>query len=265
MTQLYSTSAFLLGLILGSFLNVCIWRLPRGESIVAPRSHCPQCGRMISWYDNIPVLSFLFLRGRCRSCERKISPQYPVVELITGGLSLLVYLKFGGGLPYLFYFLLLTAPLVAISFIDLEHKIIPDVISLPGIFAGLTSSLLLSQHGFAEPLLQSLLGMLTGGGILFAISWIYERLRHQEGIGGGDIKLAAMLGAFFGWKGILTILFFSSLLGSLVGVVMVLFSGKNLKLIIPYGPFLASGALIYLFYGKEIIRWYLSLTQFIYN
>lgn len=258
MTSLLLIEAALFGLILGSFLNVCIYRIPLGQSLALPRSYCPECGRFIHWYDNIPVFSFLWLRGRCRKCRRKIPLRYPFVELLTGFFSVVCYLKFGPHLSYLFYFPLLIAPLIVLTFIDLEHQIIPNVISLPGIVVGLLASLILSQMPLIESLLFSLKGILVGGGILFLISWIYEKLRHQEGIGGGDIKLAAMFGAFFGWKGVLLILFLSSLLGSLIGVLVMVFFRKGAKTVIPYGPFLSVGAVVYLFYGRELLRWYLG-------
>lgn len=263
--MLFGPLSILLGLIIGSFLNVCIYRLPRGMSIVIPRSHCPDCGRFVAWYDNIPLLSFLFLMGRCRQCRKKIPWRYPLVELLSGALSYLVFLKFGAGLPYLFYFVLLAAPLVVITLIDLEHLIIPDLLSLPGIGVGLLSSLFLSEGPLLESLIDSVLGLLSGGLALFLVSWVYEKLRRQEGIGGGDIKLAAMLGAFFGWKGVVLILFFSSLLGSLTGLFLILVYRKGLKTVIPYGPFLSAGALFYLFLGPELVSWYLGLTQKLYN
>ena len=250
---------FLIGLVVGSFLNVCIYRLPRGQSVVTPRSHCPECGRFIRWYDNVPVLSFLWLLGRCRFCRKKISFQYPLVELLTGLFSLVIFFKFGGGLAYLFYFVLLVAPLIAITFIDLEHRIIPDLFSLSGIITGTLTTLFLSGHPPAEALLFSLSGILAGGGTLFLISWVYEKLRHQEGIGGGDVKLAAMLGAFFGWKGGFVVLLFSSFIGTVVGIFLMILFKKGLKLAIPFGPFLASAALLHLFFGASIIRWYLGL------
>ncbi len=248
------------GLILGSFLNVCIYRMPRGESVVTPRSRCPHCRRTIPWYDNIPLLSFLWLRGRCRGCRRTISLRYPAVELTTALLSLAVYAKFGFGLAYLFYFVLLAAPLVAITFIDLEHRIIPDLFSLPGIISGLAATLLLMGLPPKEALIRSLGGIAAGGGSLFVVSWIYERLRHQEGIGMGDVKLAAMLGAFFGWKEVFIILLLSSLLGSVVGLILMVVFRKGLKMAIPYGPFLSWAALINLFFGHAIVRWYLGIT-----
>jgi leader peptidase (prepilin peptidase) / N-methyltransferase len=251
--------AWLFGLIIGSFLNVCIYRLPRGQSVAVPqRSFCPDCGRFLRWYDNVPIVSFLFLKGRCRNCQKRISFRYPLVEFITALLSVLIYVKFGGGLPYVFYFLLFAAPLVAITFIDLEHRIIPDIFSLGGIVSGFLAILLLSGQPWVSSLLFSLKGVLAGGGTLLGVSLIYEKLRHQEGIGGGDVKLAAMFGAFFGWKGVFVVLLFSSLFGSVVGLIVVAVLRKDLKLAIPFGPFLAAAALLYLFFGHQIVRWYLS-------
>lgn len=260
----FALAALFFGLVLGSFLNVCIYRIPRRQSVIVPRSYCPECGRFIRWYDNVPVLSYLWLWGRCRFCRKRISLQYPLVELLTGLLSLGVYLKFGGVLPYLFYFLLLAAPLVTVTFIDLRHRILPDVLTLPGIAAGVLATLLLSGLAPVSALLRSLFGILAGGGILFLVSWVYEKIRHQEGIGGGDVKLAAMLGAFFGWKEIFLILFLSSLLGSIAGVILLALFKKGLRFAIPYGPFLAGAALITLFLGAEIVRWYLGLTSILY-
>lgn len=264
MAALFVLWAFLLGLTLGSFLNVCIYRLPRRQSVVVPRSYCPDCGRFIRWYDNVPVVSYLVLGGRCRTCKKPIPFRYPIVEILTALLSVLVYLKFGPTWGYVFYFLLLAAPLVAVTFIDLSHQIIPDTISLPGIVAGMGATVVLSGLPWPLALSQSLLGILAGGGSLFAISWLYEKLRHQEGIGGGDVKLAAMLGAFFGWKAIFVILFLASLLGSVIGVVLLLFRRHKAQPTIPFGPFLSAGALLYLFVGKQLIHWYLATTAKLY-
>jgi len=250
--------------MVGSFLNVCIHRLPKRQSVVIPRSYCPDCGRFIRWYDNIPLVSYLLLGGRCRVCKRLISPRYPLVEALTAVLSVLVYVKFGLTWAYVFYFLLLAAPLVAVTFIDLAHKIIPDTITLPGIVAGLAATVVLSGLPLVGALSQSFLGILAGGGTLFAISWLYEKLRHQEGIGGGDVKLAAMLGAFFGWKAVFVILFLASLLGSVVGLLLLAARSKKSQSSIPFGPFLSAGALLYLFVGKQLIHWYLSATYKLY-
>lgn len=263
--SLFLTFAVVFGLVIGSFLNVCIYRLPQGLSVVVPRSHCPQCGRFIHWYENIPVLSYLMLGGRCHHCRKHISLRYPLVEGLTGLLSFLAMWKFGLGPAYGLYFLCLIAPLIVVAFIDLDHRMIPDFISLPGIAAGMLTTLLVNDLPLTAALLRSLWGILAGGGSLFLISWVYEKLRHQEGIGGGDVKLAAMLGAFFGWKGVFVILLLSSLLGSITGILLMIVLRKGLKLAIPYGPFLAGGALVHLFVGPELIQWYLGLTPYLYK
>lgn len=274
MMTLLQLWSILAGLLIGSFLNVCIYRLPRGQSIVIPaRSFCPNCGRFIVWYDNIPVLSYLFLGGRCRHCHKQISVRYPAVELITAILAFLTVRQWGFTLAPLYLFLFLMAPLVAITFIDLEHKIIPDIFSISGMLAGIIFNLifpLLHEDAYQRsfPIIGSLLfslkGILIGGGALFAISWLYEKIRHEEGIGGGDIKLTAMLGAYFGWKGIFVILLLSSLSGSIIGIILLVFQRKGLKAAVPFGPFLSLGALIYLFLGDKIIFRYLELTHRLY-
>jgi len=245
--------AFLLGAVIGSFLNVCIYRIPAGVSIVSPASRCPNCGAEIRWYQNVPILSWLGLGGRCARCKVSISIRYPLVETLTGLLFIVVLYRFGLSSATPVYFLFASA-LVVITFIDLDHQIIPDVISLPGIIVGFLCS-------FAVPWLSwsdSLLGILLGGGSLWLVAVVYELLTKKEGMGGGDIKLLAMLGAFLGWKAILPIIFISSLVGSLVGVPLILVKKADSKLAIPFGPFLALGALIYLFWGPQLISWYLS-------
>jgi len=245
---------FILGAVIGSFLNVCIYRIPEGQSIVSPPSRCPQCGTRIRWYQNVPLLSYLLLGGHCGSCRARISPRYPLVECLTAVLFVLVVWRFGLQ-PFVPVLWLLVAALVTITFIDLDHQIIPDVISLPGIAIGFLCSFLIPWVDW----LDSLLGILFGGGSLLLIAWGYEKLTGKEGMGGGDIKLLAMLGAFLGWRAILPIVFFSSLIGTLVGVPVMLVSGKGRRLAIPFGPFLALGALVYLFWGPQLIRWYLHL------
>ncbi len=254
---LFSIYSLFLGLCLGSFLNVCIHRLPKGESIAHPRSRCPGCEKLITWYDNIPLVSFLFLRGQCRYCHQKISYRYPAIELLTMLLSYFTYLHYPEPKVYLLYFLFLVCPLIVIAFIDLDHQIIPDVISLPGIIAGYIVTILLRKVSILDNIYWSSLGVLAGGGSLFLISWLYLKLRKQEGLGGGDVKLAAMLGAFFGWKGVLISLFFASSLGSLIGVVYLRLSKKDFQATIPFGPFIVLGSLIYFYWGNQIIYWYL--------
>ena len=246
--------AFVVGAAVGSFLNVCIWRLPRNESIVFPSSHCPSCNARIPFYDNIPILSYLLLRGRCRACKGKISPQYPIVELVNGLLTLALFLKFGPGLAFLVLFVFSSA-LVAITFIDLEHQIIPDCISLPGIPIGFAVSFFLPWLGWKD----SLLGILLGGGSLLIVAYAYEFLTKNEGMGGGDVKLLAMMGAFLGWRAVPFIIFAASLAGSAIGLTVMAIQKKDSKLAIPFGPFLAFGALLYIFYGRQIISWYFGL------
>jgi leader peptidase (prepilin peptidase)/N-methyltransferase len=253
-----SLFALVTGMVVGSFLNVCICRMPKGESVVSPPSHCPQCDYRIRWYDNIPLVSYLLLRGKCRGCGMHISLQYPIVELLNGLLTLALFLRFGPTLAFLVLFLFCSA-LVVITFIDLEHQIIPDEISLPGIVIGFIFSFFLQGHSW----LNSLLGILLGGGSLLLVAYVYQWLTGKEGMGGGDIKLLAMMGAFLGWKSILFIIFASSLVGSVIGITMMLVQKKDSKLAIPFGPYLAFGAVLYIFYGRQIIHWYLNMGSFI--
>lgn len=250
----------LFGLCIGSFLNVCIVRLPRNASVIRPRSHCPKCGTPIRWYDNIPLASYCWLGGRCRACRTPISWQYPIVELCTAGLAYLTYLRSPTATHALLYFLGLVAPLIVITFIDLAHRIIPDVISLSGIAVGFIIRAILAPAGaFGDEMFDAVIGMIVGGGLFWLIAFVYETLKHQEGLGGGDVKLAAMLGTFLGWKGLCFVLLASSLLGSIIGITMMAILRKGLKFAIPFGPFLAVGALLYLYWGEPILRWYFSL------
>ena len=240
--------SFCFGAIVGSFLNVVILRLPEeGRSIVLPASHCPQCKNLLHWYDNIPILSYLFLLGRCRTCKKKISIQYPLVELSMGLLSLGLMSRFGLGMDFAAYFLFCAALLVII-WIDFYHQIIPDSISLPGIITGFLFALVSPTIAWQD----SLIGLLVGGGLLYLIAWGYFLLRRQEGMGGGDIKLLAMLGAFLGWQALPFIVLASSLSGSIVGLTAMLIGGSNMQTRIPFGPFLALAAMGYLFFSDQI-------------
>ncbi len=245
------SAAFMLGLCIGSFLNVCIYRIPASRSIVSPGSACMSCGHPIRFYDNIPMLSFLILRGRCRYCHVPFSVRYPLVELITGLFALAAFLQWGISLTAVIN-LVFIASLLTITCIDLDHYLIPDVITLPGIPAGILASFFLP----AMTVRDSILGTLLGGGILLAIAWAYEQIAHREGMGGGDIKLLAMIGAFIGWKGVLMTLFVGALVGTAAGGAVMLRTGSSMKLKIPFGPFLAIGALTYLFFGDILILWY---------
>jgi len=246
---------FVFGTILGSFLNVCIGRIPAGESIVFPPSHCPRCGAGVAPRDNIPLLSYVLLRGRCRSCGRAISVRYPAVEALTGVMLVLLLYRFGLSSQVGVYAVFVAA-LIIVSFIDLDHQIIPDVISLPGIVLGL----LAAAVGQGPPLLDSAIGVLVGGGSLYAVAAGYHALTGREGMGGGDIKLLAMIGAFLGWQAVFVTLILGSFAGSIVGVALILLSGKDRRVPIPFGPFLACGAVCALTFGDELIRWYLHLA-----
>jgi len=256
--------AFLFGLSLGSFLNVCVYRIPLKKSIVTPPSGCTSCGRRIKFYDNIPVLSYIILRGRCRYCGESISVIYPLVELATGMLSMALFIRFNifnHQFSYYFIFLIFTAALLCISFIDLRHQIIPDVISLPGILAGFFVSLFSSHITWTH----SLIGILVGGGILYIVALLFEVLAKKEGMGGGDIKLLAMIGAWLGWKAVPFVILVSSLTGIVLGGASLILSKQGFRARIPFGPFLSLGALIYIFYGDELISWYFNLLKFNYT
>lgn len=254
---------FIFGIIIGSFLNVCIGRIPIGESVVTPPSHCPKCKASIAFYDNLPLLSYLLLGGKCRACHEPISPRYLIVELFTGLLVVALYSRFGLSYTFVVSFIF-AAALIVISFIDLDVRIVPDVISLPGIVIGLLTSVI----GFFFPEtfeviptpLSSLIGVLVGGGFLLATAWIYEKVTGVDGMGGGDIKLLAMIGAFLGWQSIPLTLFIASVLGSVIGVGLMVATGAGRRLALPFAPFLCSGALIYLFYGEALIRFYLPAS-----
>jgi leader peptidase (prepilin peptidase)/N-methyltransferase len=245
--------SIMFGAIVGSFLNVCIIRLPKGESIIIPGSHCPQCNHPIKFYDNIPLISYLLLGGKCRYCKRSISAQYPLVEGTTAISSLLLFLKYGLSLSYFFYFSFVAA-LIIITIIDLYHQIIPDVISIPGIGVGLLGALIIPHITF----FNSLLGILLGGGSLFVVATLYQWFFKREGMGGGDVKLLAMIGAFLGWDAVILTILLSSLIGSITGIIIMVLKGKDFKYAIPFGPFLSLGAVIALFYKNEIISWYLQ-------
>jgi leader peptidase (prepilin peptidase)/N-methyltransferase len=243
---------FIFGLCIGSFLNVCIYRLPSSMSIVNPsRSICPQCKSAISFYDNIPVFSYLWLKGRCRHCQAAISLRYPLVELMTGIIAVDVFFMFGPTIAGSIYFIFISSLLV-ITFIDIDHKIIPDVISLPGIPIGLAASFVLPAMTFKT----ALLGILAGGGSLWIVAWTYSLITRKEGMGGGDIKLLAMIGAFIGWKGVVFTIFAASVAGTVLGMIVMLVKGKDLKYAIPFGPFLSIGAMSYLFFGEKVLSWY---------
>ena len=246
-------AVFVFGALVGSFLNVCIHRIPGGESIAFPASHCPHCKTAIKPYDNIPIVSYLVLRGRCRSCAAGIAIRYPLVEMLGGIAAVGALCAFGLSAEALLIFAFLAA-LIVITFIDLDHQIIPDAISLPGIFVGFAAALLLGTPSWVD----SLIGIALGGGLLFAVAEGYARLTGREGMGGGDIKLLAMIGAFLGWRAIPVTVLVGSLLGSVIGLSLMALRGRDTRMAIPFGPFLAVGAVVALFWGEAIIAWYLG-------
>ncbi len=237
-----------LGLIWGSFFNVLILRVPDDKSLM-PRSRCPKCMAPIPWYLNVPVFSYAALRGKCRECKAHISIQYPLVEIATAVLFFWLYLHFGLGIRFLSYSILLSLLLV-ISVIDLYHQIIPDEMSLPGIVIGFVFALLTQDITWSE----SLLGILLGGGIFLAVAIGYEKMTGREGLGGGDVKLLAMIGAWLGYKSLLPVVIISSALGSIVGLSIMAIQKKDFKSAIPFGPFLALGAVAYLFWGPYLLE-----------
>jgi leader peptidase (prepilin peptidase)/N-methyltransferase len=245
---------FVFGAVIGSFLNVCIVRIPDRKSIVYPASHCPSCKKPIASYDNIPLVSYILLAGRCRQCKAPISFQYFIIELVTPLITLMLYNAFGLSLVFALAAMFCYALLV-ITVIDLQHQIIPNSISIPGIPVFLASSLFLPW----TDLLSSLIGVAVGGGTLYLVAQAYYLVRKEEGMGGGDIKLLAMIGAFLGWKGALIALMGGAFAGTIAGIVMILIKGKSFKYALPFGPFLSLGAFSALLWGNEIIYWYTHL------
>ncbi len=269
-----ATFAVVLGLVFGSFLNVCIFRLPLEMSIVSPRSRCPKCKRPISWYENIPVLSYVFLRGRCRGCNERISIRYPFVEALTGIVSMLLYFKFGFGSEWLI-FLALSAALIVLAFIDIDHRMLPDPITLNGIWVGILANVYLAQSNplvsrllriagveTVNPrlaaLIASVLGALVGGSLLWVVGEVYLRLRGVEGMGLGDVKMMAMVGAFLGAPLALLTIMIGSLLGSVIGLAFILLAGKTRDYELPFGTFLSFAGLVSVLYGDDLIRWYVE-------
>jgi leader peptidase (prepilin peptidase)/N-methyltransferase len=256
-TLLIGAAVFVFGALVGSFLNVCILRLPENQSIVFPASHCWTCKKPIAWYDNIPVASYLVLGGKCRACKKAISAQYPIIEAVTGALSVVFWLRYGltpvGGVYLVFVLALLVQ-----SVIDWRYRIIPDEITLPGMVLGLIASFALPQlHGQATHgggLLRSFLGLLAGGGFLWAVGTIAEKILKKEAMGGGDVKLLGLIGAVLGPLAVFWTIFVSSIIGSIVGIYYRIRRGDEA---IPFGPFLAIAAFSYLFIGPACIQAYL--------
>lgn len=254
MTPAFSIPALagVFGLLVGSFLNVCIYRLPRGRSIVWPASACGSCGRELRWFENIPIVSWVVLGAKCARCKAPISVQYPLVEAITAVLFVLVAATTPVG-PLLAARLIFVCALIVLFGIDLEHQILPNVITLPGIVVGLAFSLV-GPPGWRA----SLLGVLAGGGVLYAIAWGYYAVRREEGLGMGDVKMLAMVGAFLGWQAVLLTLVLASFSGALIGMAMIALQRGSMKYALPFGTFLAIGALVAMLAGQPVIDWYLG-------
>jgi len=248
------TTAFaaLLGAIIGSFLNVCIHRLPRGTSIVSPPSACPECGRLLSWQDNIPILSFVALRGRCRTCRAPISVRYPAVEALTAVMFAAAWWYYGPS-ALLVSRLLFGCALIVLFAIDLEHHLLPNVITLPGIVVGFVFSFV-TEPGW----LASLVGVIVGGGVLWLVAEGYYRIRREEGLGMGDVKMLAMVGAFVGWQLTLLTLMLASFAGAAIGLALIATQRGTMKYALPFGTFLAIGAAVAATAGPAILQWYLD-------
>lgn len=244
---------FILGLIVGSFSNVCIYRIPRNESIIYPASHCPKCSTTISVKDNIPLLSYILLKGRCRNCGSRISIKYPVVELLTGLVYIIIYQIYGLSVQSLIY-IILSSALIIIAFIDLNEQIIPEVITLPGMVIGFILSFFVPYLSFVD----SALGVVIGGGIILVIRLAGSLIFKKESMGIGDIELSAMIGAFLGWRYITISLFLGFFLGALTGISLILLKIKSKEDVVPFGPFIVLGSFITLLCGEKILSWYVG-------
>jgi leader peptidase (prepilin peptidase)/N-methyltransferase len=265
---LESCLAALAGLLIGSFLNVCIYRLPRDLSVVAPRSFCPSCERTIAWYDNVPVLSYAFLRGRCRHCHAGISLRYPLVELLTALCFFGAVWASGPNLVALKY-CVFSAILIALVFADIEERILPDEFTLGGIVAGIVLAVVAPSAGgiwrFLIPVrnpralsfIEAVFAAAVSSAALWAVGFLYEKIRHREGLGFGDVKMVAMIGAFLGLQGVLLTLVVGSVLGSVTGLAFILIARKDAATYeLPFGAFLGAAALGIAFFGARLLGWY---------
>ena len=245
------TFATLFGALIGSFLNVCIHRLPRGTSIVWPASACPTCGRALSWFENIPIVSYAFLLGRCRTCRTPISPRYPIVEALTAAMFGLAWWYYGPT-PLVASRIVFGCMLIVLFAIDLEHHLLPNVITIPGIVIGFLFSVI-NDPGWKS----SLIGIVVGGGVLYVIAEGYYRVRHEEGLGMGDVKMLALIGAFLGWPLTLLSLMIASIAGTIIGIALIATGRGTMKYALPFGTFLAIGAAVSAAVGQAILDWYL--------
>jgi leader peptidase (prepilin peptidase) / N-methyltransferase len=253
--NIITAACFIIGTCTGSFLNVCIYRIPKDLSIISPGSCCPVCHSRIPFYLNIPILSYIFLKGRCASCKKMISIRYPLVEVLTGTLYVFIFFKSGISVETLYWYAFISV-LITVSFIDIDYGIIPDRISLSGILIFSTAFLFLPEM----TIFHSWTGGILGGGILYTIAAVFFFIRNKEGMGGGDIKLLAMIGMALGVKGVLFTVFCGSSLGAIAGGIMIFSQKRDINFRIPFAPFLSTGALIHIFYGNQIIKYYLKIA-----
>lgn len=271
-----SAFSFMMGACIASFLNVVIWRVPRGESIVSPPSHCPKCGAEIRWWQNLPILSWLALRGKCAKCRAPISPRYIIVETIGGVLFLAAFWRFGEFAPFMWVWLAL---MIAGSFIDFDHQLLPDFVTVGGMVYGVVLSLaswLVAPYlrvpaqplypalqPFAAPPLNSLIGLAFGFSLLWLVRWLGTKAFKREAMGMGDVFLMGAVGALFGPVAVLMTLVLSSLFGSVVGIALVLAAKARIGrfVAIPYGPYICLGCLAWMFWGPELVAWYVSLVR----
>ncbi len=253
---------FIFGLVLGSFANVCIFRLPKGKSIISPGSYCPNCKKPILWYDNIPLLSYIILKGRCRYCNKKISPRYFIVELLTGVLFFLIYKNFGLTSSFFIYSIFILS-LIIVGFIDIDTFLISDVVVIPCILLGLIFSFAFPHihnlSGNFESFIYSFEGILLGGGVLILLSFAGKIAFKKDAMGGGDVKLLAMIGSFLGWKCVFLTLFFGSLFGTIISLILIGLKKRKIEDYVPFGPYLGLGAVISLFFkGHDFLGFFIN-------
>ena len=252
---------FVIGTVIGSFLNVCIYRLPREKSIISPGSACPECGAPVRWYQNIPLFSWILLRGKCANCGTGISVRYPFVELVSGVIVLIAWLYFGPSLGFAIAAPFALARLV-LFFTDYDLKLLPDAITLTGFVTGMAVAWwnpFLEGQGL-ERIWWALVGACLGSGFLWATGAIYGRLRGVEAMGMGDVKMMALVGAFTGWQGVLFTIFGASVVGAVVGVALVPLRGRSMQDTLPFGCFLAPAAVMAMLYARDLIAWYLRMV-----
>ena len=253
-SNFFTLFSFILGACLGSFANVIIVRWPLEESIISPRSKCRSCNKQILNIDNIPILSWIFLLGKCRFCKNKIGIQYPLVELVMGFLFCVIYIKEGFSIQAIEYFVFVFG-LVTISVIDLKHFLIPDMISIPGIFLGLLGALINPNRLF----LDSLIGIVLGGGFFWITGYLYYKVKKEHGLGGGDVKLVAWIGAVLGWGSLPFVILFSSIIGTIFGIWVIFKTKGGIKTMLPFGPFLSLATIVYIILGHKITALYFKL------